>query len=371
MALTNFARLTDHQKKAWSMSFWKVAREKSFITRLLGSTSDSVVQRITELKKSVKGTQAVITLVPDALGDGIAGDRTLKGNEEALRSDEDVIRVDQLRHAHKTEGRMADQKTIVNFRKEARDKLGYWIADRIDQLAFLTMSGVAYTMNNNGTSRTGSDLPYLEFAADAATRTPTANRHFQWDASDGLSAVNHSLLAAADTPTYGMLVEMKAKAQELKLKPVRGEMGTELYHVFMHPRGIKELKLDGTFHAAVRDAMPRSPNNPLFKGFDTIYVDGMAIHTHRYVYNTTGATSGSGKWGGSNNIDGQRVIFAGAQALAYADLGSPYWVEEMDDYDNQIGISVGKIFGMLKPQFHTDVSSTTEDFGLMVVDTAI
>jgi len=368
MAVTNFARLTDHEKKLWSMSFWKAARNKSFITRLIGSGQDSVIQRVTELKKTEKGTKAIITLVPDALGDGIAGDRTLKGNEEALRSFEDTIRIDQLRHAHKSEGRIADQKSIVDFRKTARDTLAYWISDRIDQMAFLVASGVELTKKNNGTDRVGSDLQYLEWADDIAA--PSTNRHYRWDATTGLEAGNTASVDAADTPSYDMLIHAKTQAQELQLKPVRGEMGTELYHVFMTPRGIRHLKLDDNFMKAWREAMPRTPNNPIFKGFDTIYLDGLAIHTQRYVYNTLGADSGS-KWGGGSTVDGQRILFMGAQALAYADIGSPYWVEEDDDYENQHAISVGKIFGFKKPQFFTDNTSTTEDFGLMVIDTAL
>lgn len=369
MAMTNFARLTDHEKKAWSMDFWKNAREKSFLTRILGTSDNAVCQRITELKKSEKGTKAIITLVPDPTGDGVAGDRTLKGNEEVLTSEEAVIRIDQLRHAHGNEGRIADQKSIVNFRKEARDKLSFWIGNRIDQMAFLTMSGVSYAYRNDGAARVGSELQYLEFAADVTA--PSTNRHFRWTG-------NTTGLLAGDTtandmakPTYQMLLELKAKAQNEYLQPVSGDMGTELFHVFMTPNGIKALKLDTTFQSAVRDAMPRSADNPLFKGFDVIYVDGMAIHTNRYVFNTLGATSGSGKWGSAHTTDGQRIIFAGKQALAYADIGSPYWDEENDDYGNRYSIAVGKIFGFLKPQFKSQVHGTTEDFGLMVCDTTI
>ena len=38
-------------------------------------------------------------------------------------------------------------------RQNARDQLAYWLAERMDQMAFLTMSGVSYNMKNNGNSR--------------------------------------------------------------------------------------------------------------------------------------------------------------------------------------------------------------------------
>ncbi|RXM21887.1 DUF4043 family protein, partial [Citrobacter sp. AAK_AS5] len=86
-------------------------------------------------------------------GDGIVGDRTLEGNEETMKSYDKVIRIDQLRNANRHEGRMADQKSVVNFRENSRDKLAYWLGDRIDQLAFLTLAGKAYTYHTNGTTR--------------------------------------------------------------------------------------------------------------------------------------------------------------------------------------------------------------------------
>lgn len=156
MALTNFALLTDEQKTVWSMDLWKHARNYAFVNKFLGKDSNSLIQHVTELKKSEKGARAVITLLADLEGDGVAGDRTLEGNEEAMKSYDQVIRIDQLRHANRHEGRMADQKSVVEFRNNSRDVLAYWLADRIDQLAFLTLSGVSYAMRNNGVARTGS-----------------------------------------------------------------------------------------------------------------------------------------------------------------------------------------------------------------------
>ena len=129
---TNFSNLTTEQKTVWSRDMWKQARNLSFTNKFLGSDANSMIQHITELKKSEKGARAVITLLTDLEGDGVAGDRTLEGNEESLKSFDQVIRIDQLRHANRHEGRMAEQKSIVTFRKDSRDTLAYWLSDRME-----------------------------------------------------------------------------------------------------------------------------------------------------------------------------------------------------------------------------------------------
>ena len=77
MANTNFSLLTTEQKTIWSMDLWKQARNYSFVNKFLGKDANSMVQHITELKKSEKGARAVITLLADLEGDGVSGDRTL------------------------------------------------------------------------------------------------------------------------------------------------------------------------------------------------------------------------------------------------------------------------------------------------------
>jgi hypothetical protein len=84
---------------------------------------------------------------------------TLEGNEEAMKSFDQVIQIDQLRHANRHEGKMADQRSVVEFRENSRDVLGYWLSDRIDQMAFLTLAGISYAFKPNGAARVGSDLP--------------------------------------------------------------------------------------------------------------------------------------------------------------------------------------------------------------------
>ena len=57
----------------------------------------------------------------------------------------------------------------------------------------------------------------------------------------------------------------------------------------------------------------------------------------------------------------------GAQALAFADIGNPLWVEKYFDYDNQPGISVAKMMGFLKPRFkNIYAGGTVQDHGVFV-----
>ncbi|HYF28590.1 MAG TPA: N4-gp56 family major capsid protein [Baekduia sp.] len=366
MTTTNFTRLTTEQKTVWSRDLWKVARNMSFVNKFLGEGPNSMIQHIKELTKTEKGARAVMTLVPDLEGDGVAGDRRLKGNEEQIKAYDKVIRIDQLRNANISEGRVSDQKSIVRFRETSRDVLGYWLSDRIDQMAFLFLSGVALSNKNNGATRTGSDLINLEFAADVAA--PTSARKLRWSASSGL-VVNGATsgVTAADTPSYEMVVKLKAYAKEEYIRGIRVG-GQEKFHLFLTPTAYAALKMDENYIKALRHARERGNGNPLFTG-GPVDLDGVYIHEFRHVYNTSGLSSGS-KWGSGGTVEGCQALFCGAQALGMADLGLPGWVEEGDDYENQRAVSIWKIFGFLKPKYTTQYGqspATEQDFGVVSV----
>ena len=375
MATTNFGALTSNQYTVWSRDFWKEARNRTFIMAFAGSSSESMVQRVTELKTTLDGARAVITLVNDSAGDGVVGDNTLKGNEEALKQSDAVIQLDQWRHAHRSAGRMAEQAQIVRFRDQAKDKLAYAAARVFDELAFLTLSGVSYAFKPNMTPRVGSQLPQLKFAADV--KAPSAKRFFRWvAASSSLALGDTTQVLATDLPSWAMLVNLKAKAVNSYIRPMRSDDGVEVYNVFMSPDGIARLKQDTNFLQAWQHAQKRGESNPLFKGTPHggkhgIYIDGLNIMEYRNVVTTKGALAGS-KWGAGGAIEGQRILICGAQALAFADIGMPTWVEDnLEDYQNTVGIAVGKIAGMLKPQLFNVNAQSVEDFGVMVCDTAI
>ena len=380
MANTNFAALTSEQLTIWSRDFWRVARNMSFINQFAGSGSNAMVQRISELTQSEKGARAVLTLLADMTGDGIVGDNTLEGNEESLRAYDIVVTIDQLRFANRLSGRLADQKSVVNFREHSRDALAYAMADRMDQLAFLTLSGIGYNLKNNGALRpsmnSGQNLNDLEFSS--AISAPTSNRHRRVDATGGLVAGDVTAMDAADKLSYSTIVDLKAYAKDNYIRGLRGAGNDETFHLFVTPQVMADLKLDSDFLANVRQAGVRGPGSSLFSGSSSLMVDGVMIHEFRHVFNTnnalTGTSSNAGaagyKWGADADVNGSRCIFAGAQALAMADIGIPEIVEDTFDYGNQNGISIGKIFGLKKPVYHSDHTGQDEDFGVIALDVA-
>lgn len=375
MAFTNFGKLTDEQATVWARDTWREARQTSFfLSNFAGDSKDAMLHTIKELKQVKGAARAVITLVPDLEGDGVVGDNQLEGNEEEIKAYDQVIEYDQIRNANRLEGRMADMRTVVEFRSNSRNLLSYWSAQRCDELIAQTLSGWDYSLKPNGAVRVGSQFPQLAFASYVTP--PSANRHFRWQASDDtLQPGNTAAVAATDLPSWKMLVSLKAKLVDLNIRPIRTMDGIEVFNVFMTGAGIAALKLDPDFISAWTHAQKQGDSNPLFKGTrkggrNGFYIDGLNIMEYQNVCTTRGMAP-TEKWGAAGDVEGQRVIAAGAQALGIADIGLPRWVEKDFDYDNSPGVSIAKLIGMLKPVWRSSISGTQEDFAVVVVDTAI
>ena len=362
MSMTNFAALTPQQKLVWSRDVWKAARDQMFIKKFTGTSDSSMIQRVTELTKTEKGEQCIIHLVADLVGDGVIGDNEREGNEEAMQSYSQIITIDQLSHSVRNKGKLAEQKTVIKFRETGKDRLAYWLANRSDQLAFLTMSGIGYSVQNNGAVRVGSPFPNLAFAADVSG--PTSARSVMWDGT-ALAASNTASIASTFVLSYKAIVDMIAYAKEHYIKPLMSG-GKEYYVILLHPNSLAQLKKDADYQRAVVTALPRDASNPFFTG-GTVTIDGAILHEHRLVYTTKGAASGS-KWGSGSAVNGTRTLLCGAQALAMADLGAPEWDEKTFQYGSQQGINIDKMIGFKKPKFYSLYDQSVQDFGILAVD---
>ena len=209
MAFTAFGALKPYQKRAWIREVMRHARQNLQMNKYIGSDGNSPIHRITELTKTSKGTDAaIVPLVKDLTGDGVAGDNQLEGREEALDDSWYETKMDQLRHAVSNKGRMDDQRSVINFRKEAKNNLGQWLGDRLEQMMILTASGIPYTRKLNGALRAaGSELANLEFASHATT--PSTGRHRRVSGST-IAAGDTASIAGTDKLNYESLVDLRA-----------------------------------------------------------------------------------------------------------------------------------------------------------------
>ena len=364
---SNFGQLQPHQKRAWGHEVYKEYQDELFWSKFMGSGDSAVIERITEITKTDKGTaSAMLHLVADLQGGGITNDNEVEGRESQMQSYWQEVNIARLRKAVRNKGILSEQKSVIQFRKHGKSKLARWLAETVDELCFLTLSGISYNLNCDGSTRLvppGEDaLSTLDFANDL--RAPTANRHFNWTGT-ALAAGDTSTITSSFTPTYKMIVDLMAEAQTRKVKPIKSG-GKEYRILLVHPKTFAALKKDAEFRDAVINAADRGMNNPVFTGA-TITYDGAVIHQHNKVFNTLRAAGGS-KWGSGGNVNGTRTLLLGAQALAFADLESPQWQERDFDYGNQQGIEISKMFGILKPQFRAPYEGTTEDFSVIACD---
>lgn len=360
--LTNFAGLTSAQKVVWSRDVWQAARDQMFIKKFTGG-ENSVIQRITELTKTEKGEQVLMHLVADLVEDGVIGDNEREGNEEAMQSYSQTLNIDLITHSVRNKGKLSDQKSVIKFREMGKDRLAYWLANRVDQLAFLALSGISFAFKNNGEARVGSPFPNLTFAADVTG--PSSKRSLMWDGT-GLAVSNTASITTAYVPTYKMIVDAVAYAKENYVKPLMSE-GKEHYVMFVTPGTLAALKKDADYQRAVVGVATKAgTDSPWFTG-GTVTIDGVVLHEHRLVYNTKGAASGS-KWGSGGLVNGTRTLLCGAQALGMADIGTPEWNEKEFQYGAQQGINIDKMFGLLKPRFHSIYNGSVQDFGVLAID---
>lgn len=368
MSATNFAAQTPEEKLTWARLTWKAMRDKLFIKNICGVGENQPIHKVTELTKTESGDKCIFHLVNELEEDGQVGDDQREGFEEAMTSSRQIITTDLLSHGVKEKGKMTEQKSVLKTRTYGRDRLSFWLANRVDQLAILTLSGIGYQYNLDGSLRpVKSKLKNLSFANDVTA--PSAKRLLTWNGStllgNGDSGFGTANITSSYLPNYKMIVQVGAYMRTNRINELMSG-GKGYYLMLVHPLTYAALKLDPLYQSAMNGAAARGDSNPWFTGAD-VTIDGMIVKQHNLIFNTMGAAAGQ-KWGSGNNVNGTRTLVLGAQALAMADLNEGDWVEKLFDYDSKWGINVDKMFGFKKPKFYSQYSKSVEDFACVCVD---
>lgn len=325
--------------KLWSKKLAVEALKQTWASKFMGTDSSALIQIKDETQKSA-GDKVTFGLRMQLTGGGVQGDGTLMGNEEALTTYSDAVVINQLRHAVRSAGRMSQQRVPFDVRQEALSGLRDWWADRFDASFFNQICG--------NTAQTDT-----RFTGNQATIAPDANHRL--DAAGGTADES---LTSSNLFTLAMIDSAVERARTLTpaIRPVR-VAGKDCYVMFLHPYQVTDLRKStstGQWLDIQKAAMTGGEisNNPIFDGSLGMY-NGVILHSDARV--TTGCNSSTPTTAVTTV---RRAVFCGAQsaALAFGRDSGPNrytWVEELFDYENELGVSAGSIFGMKKVVFNS------------------
>ena len=348
MATTAYTVNSSETVKLWRKKLAREALKATWFGKFIGDSSDDLVQVFDETKKSA-GDRITVILRMQLTGDGVLGDGTLEGNEEALTTYTDNLFIDQLRHAVRSAGKASDQRISFSVREEAMMGLKDWWAGRLDTAFFNQICG--------NTAQTDT-----RYTGNNATIAPDSAHVYRPN-----SRANDQSLTTGDEmtlPLIDVLVGM-AKLMTPVIRPLKVN-GEDKYVMFLHTNQVTQLRtntstgqwLDIQKAAITGDG---SKGNPIMTGALGEY-NGVVLHESTRV--TLGVNSSTGV-AVSNT---RRAVLCGAQAATAAfGQGQSFeefdWNEELFDYGNQLGVESGCIFGIKKLRFNS------ADFGTIVLGT--
>ncbi len=346
MASTSYGVNDPLAVKLFSKKLSVEALKETLAYKFIGDGSSSIIQIKDEMNKSA-GDKVTYGLRMQLSGAGIQGDGTLEGNEEALVTYSDSVIINQLRHAVRSAGKMSQQRVPFSVRDEALSGLRDWWSDRFDTCFF----------NQSGGYSPQSDT---RFTGNNAITTVDANHYYTVHASG-----NDQDITSSDKFVLGAIDGVVERARTISpaIRPAKVG-GKEVYSIVIHPYQVTDLRVNtntGQWLDIQKAAMTGGEltDNPIFDGSLGVY-NGVIIHSDNRV--TQGVNSSTG----AAFTTVRRALFLGAQAvmLAFGRDNGPErynWVEELFDYENQLGVSAGAIFGMKKTVFNS------QDFGQVVL----
>lgn len=338
MAVTSYGTNDPLAVKLWSKRLSVEVLKNCWASKFMGKTSASVIQIKDETQKG-PGDKITYGLRMQLTGAGVVGDGTLEGQEESLTTYNDAVVIDQLRHAVRSAGRMSQQRVPFVVRDEALSGLRDWWTDRVDASFMNQICGY--------TAQTDSRFTGLN-----ATIAPDAN-HI--DIADGAGSTTEGSITTISTYTLSFIDKAVERARTLTpaIRPVIVQ-GKKFYVQFLHPYQVTDLRTNtatGQWVDIQKAAMTGGEieDNPIFDGSLGVY-NGTILHEDVRVTNGVSATTTA-----LANI--RRAVFCGAQAcmIAFGRDNGPErftWVEELFDYENELGVSAGLIFGIKKAVFN-------------------
>ena len=361
MAQTSYAVNHPLAVKLWSKDLFHDIIGDSFFGKFTGKSSSSMIQIKDETKKGA-GDSIKVGLRALLSADGIQGDATLEGNEEALTTYNDTFLINQLRHAVRSGGEMSQQRVHFSVRDEAKDGLKDWWTERLETQLANQLTGNTAVSDTRYTGHNATIAPtatYRIICGGTAAAPSTAEGSLSATTTHAikLSDLDRAVALAKTAQSSGGTTYQRIRPLSVNGKPH--------YLAFLHPWQILQLRKDattaGNFFDIQKAAMQggKYDDNPIVNGANFMY-NNVIVHEWSYLPNiVTSPASGA-------TTDFRRGVFCGAQAAMLgfgqnSGVSKMSWVEELFDYENQLGVAAGMIHGLKKTQFNG------VDFGTIVL----
>lgn len=333
--------------KLWAKKLAVEALKATAIGPLIGTSSDSIIHLKTETSKTA-GDKVTFGLRMLLTGDGVTEGELQEGNEEALTTYADSLVINELMHAARVRNKgTIDQKRVpFNLRDEAKSGLRDWWAKRYSVSFFNQVCG--YTPQNN-----------VKYTGLNPVVAPTRKIICEGSVTD-----EGSLTSAGKMKLIWLdYAKELAKTADVPIRPLMIG-GEEKYVVYLHPYQVTDLRTDastaGNWFDIQKAAMQggKVSGNPIYTGALGEY-NGIIL---REAFDVTQGVANAG----TAVTTARRAVFLGAQAAAMGfaegDGTSTFnWVEELFDYERELGVSAQTIFGLKKTVFNS------KDFGTIVL----
>lgn len=309
--------------KLWVSKVNKEGQTASWFNKLTAKDGSLPIHKNSDLVGK-KGLTITFPLKMELVGDGVTGNNTLLGSEEALVVYDFTVSIDQTRQAvSSTE--WDSQKPVYEQWPEIKDSLVTWFANWQDKTLITKL-----TASPTGTSSAG------EWMSAAAAGTEVA-------------------ITASDKLTTTLISKAKRRAKKHAPKVIPFMIdGGEYYCMLVSLEAARDLRTDSAWLAAQQYANVRdAAKNPIFSGMLGIW-DGVVVYEwERVSVTATGASSALV----SHNL------LLGKQAACYAVAKEMTPIKESTDYGNVLGQGIAFWNGIAKSVYNS------KDYGVIQVMT--
>jgi N4-gp56 family major capsid protein len=350
MSVKGFAVNDPLSNKLWAKKLNVEALKETYFGKFMGEGASNMIQVQTDLEKA-SGDKVTVGLRVQLSGNGTTSGQTLEGNEEDLTTYDDSVVIDELAHAVRVRNKntIDAQRVPFNLRNEGKDGLQDWYANRFDTCMANHLAGNTLATDMRFTGNNAITAPTNIIRANDATDDATVN-------GDDTAIFNLKYIDYA--------VEM-ANTMSPLIRPLRIG-GRKKFVMFLHDYQVTDMRtntnagqwLDIQKAALAGGIGSKSP----------IYTDALGEYNDVILHKWNRLPNGISN-AGAAQANTRRAVLCGAQAASVGfgkefAKGSHYkWVEELFDYERELGISAQTVWGIKKSTYNA------QDFATVVVST--